>query len=144
MSKVSCSVECFYMKFFEPDGDSPSGQVQRAVWERKRVVSKTYNGPEFVFCHFQHDHVVFCLIISLGKKTLSSFAYPQCNQREPSLTMFKGFSFLKFVLRQTYTGICPRPPVYSQRRSMNNLIRSEYRIDSFVCQTGEDPSFSCC
>ena len=93
------------MKFFEPDGDSPSSQVQRAVWERKRVVSKTYNGPEFVFCHFQHDHVVFCLIISLGKKTLSLFAYPQCNQREPSLTIFKGFSFLKFVLRQTYTGI---------------------------------------
>ena len=77
MSKVSCSVECFYMKFFEPDGDSTSGQVQRAVWESSsHVVSKTYNEPEFVFCHFQHDRVVFCLIISLGKKTLSSFAYP--------------------------------------------------------------------
>ena len=114
----------FSYKIFEPDPDSPSGQTQRAVWESEPVVWQAYNGPELAFYPFQRDHVLCCLIISLGKKTSRSFAYPQCNLKEPNLTVFKGFSFLKFVLLQTYRGICPRLLIYNQRRSVNNLIRN--------------------
>lgn len=114
----------FSHKVFRARHQRPFGQTWRALGESEPVVRQAHNTPELAFGPFQGDHVLFCLIISLGKKILCSFAYPQCNPKEPDLTVFKGFSFLKFILLQTYRGICPRHLIYNQRRSVNNLIRN--------------------